>query len=167
MTLRTVQFCPYCGVSLETQVRFGESHLVCPACKWIYFEDPKVAVGVVVVQNGSVLLTRRIYEPGKGKWSIPAGFMNAHEHPQAAAQRECREETGLDVQIDALLDILSGRTHPRGADLLLVYRASMVGGVLHAGDDADRASFFNIDHLPPMAFDFPTHLIQQASLPRL
>jgi ADP-ribose pyrophosphatase YjhB (NUDIX family) len=165
MTQHNVQFCIYCGASLEQQVVFGETRPVCPACNWIYFEDPKVAVGVVLVQANQVLLTRRIFNPEKGKWSIPTGFMNAHEHPHSAAQRECREETGLDIRVDALLDILSGRAHPRGSDLLLVYRATLLGGSLHAGDDADRAAFFPVDDLPPLAFDFPVRLIQQACNP--
>ncbi len=165
MTPRPVQFCPYCGTALETRMVLGEERPVCPACNWIYFEDPKVAVGVILIHSARVLLTRRIYEPEKGKWSIPAGFMNAHEHPHSAAQRECREETGLDIRVDSLLDILSGRTHPRGADLLIIYRATLLGGSLHAGDDADQAAFFPVNDLPPLAFNFPPRLIQQACNP--
>ena len=148
----SIHFCPHCGTPTEIRTQFGEPHPTCPACGWIHFDDPKVAAAVLVEQDGRVLLTRRINEPYRGSWSLPAGFVNAGEHPARAAERECREETGLEVQAVELYDLIAGREHERGADLLLVYRARMVGGALRAGDDADDAAFFERGALPPLAF---------------
>lgn len=131
---------------------FGKPRPVCPQCGFVHFADPKVAAGVLVEQNGSVLLVRRINEPQQGLWSIPAGFVDALEDPQAAAVRECREETGLEVCLAGLLDVISGREHERGADIVIVYRAEVTGGQLSAGDDADQAAFFPRASLPPLAF---------------
>ena len=103
-------------------------------------------------QNGSVLLTRRIYNPNKGDWTLPAGFVDAHEDPMHAAARECKEETGLIVKITHLRDIISGREHERGADMVIVYDAEIIGGELTAGDDADQVAFFPLNQLPPLAF---------------
>jgi 8-oxo-dGTP diphosphatase len=125
---------------------------MCPNCEWVHFEDPKVAAAVLVERNGKVLLTRRINEPERGCWSLPAGFVNAYEDPARAAQRECLEETGLQVEITCLLDVLSGREHPRGADIFIVYSARIIGGELAAGDDADVVGFFSREQLPPLAF---------------
>jgi len=99
-----------------------------------------------------VLLNRRVNEPYRGKWSLPAGFVDAHEDPARAAERECLEETGLQVRVTGLLDVLAGREHSHGADIFIVYIADIVGGMLQAGDDADDAAFFPLDHLPPLAF---------------
>lgn len=107
---------------------------------------------MLVEQGGKVLLVQRNNEPGRGIWSFPAGFINAHEDPQDAARRECLEETGLQVRITGLLHLISGREHPKGADIVLVYGAEVVGGVLRAGDDADQAVFFAEEALPPLAF---------------
>ncbi len=131
---------------------FGKTRGVCPACGFIHFHDPKVAAGVLVEQNDEVLLVRRVNEPQQGLWSIPAGFIDAHEDPRAAAQRECLEETGLEVKITGLLNVVGGREHERGADLVIVYSAVVTGGSLQPGDDADQAAFFPRDHLPPLAF---------------
>ena len=131
----------------------GEVHPTCPECGWVYYEDPKVAAGVVVVDSGRILLVRRIMEPHPRQWSIPAGFVNAFEDPAKAAVRECREETGLIVELDGLFDMLTGREHPRGADIFLVYRARVTGGDLHAADDADQAAWFPLDDLPELAFN--------------
>jgi 8-oxo-dGTP diphosphatase len=126
---------------------------VCPACGRIHFYDPKVAAGVLVEEAGRVLLVRRTQEPGRGLWTLPAGFVDAGEDPAAAAIRECLEETGLEVALDGLFDLAAGRAHPRGADIVIVYLARVIGGALRPGDDADSAAFFGPDDLPELAFE--------------
>ena len=116
--------------------------------------DPKVAAAVRVVDDtGRVLLTRRVNPPHQGSWTLPAGFVNAGEDPARAAARECLEETGLVVEITGLLDVIAGKEHDRGADFIIVYSARVTGGRLQAGDDADRAAFFDPNALPPLAFE--------------
>lgn len=136
--------------------------MACPACGWVHYEDPKVAVGVLILRAREVLLVRRIFEPYLAHWSIPAGFVNAFEDPAAAAVRECREETGLTVELDGLFDILTGREHSRGSDILLVYRANVLSGTLNPSDDADEAGWFSLDELPPLAFESTQRLLDKA-----
>lgn len=156
-----VNYCPRCGAALEQQVRFGNQRPVCPDCRWIYFADPKVAVACLVLQQGQVLLVQRSHEPARGCWSLPAGFMDADEDPAAAAERECLEETGLRVRVSQLLDVIGGQEHPRGADLLILYRAQVMDGELRAADDAAGAAFFPLDALPPLAFRTTAQIIQR------
>ncbi len=132
--------------------RFGRLRPVCPSCGWVYFADPKVAAAVLVEKDGRVLLVRRINEPFRGLWTLPAGFVDAGEDPKAAAERECLEETGLVVHATGVLDIIPGREHPRGADFVIVYRGEVLSGDLQAGDDADQAGWFGLDALPELAF---------------
>ncbi|MBN2256813.1 MAG: NUDIX domain-containing protein [Anaerolineaceae bacterium] len=145
-------YCLQCGTVLEKREWCGSSHLVCPDCDWVYFEDPKVAVGVLVEQKGQILLVKRKNEPMPGYWSIPAGFMNAHEDPRKAAERECLEETGLRVEAGKIASVIDGREHPKGADIVIAYHAIVLGGILQAGDDAEEVAFFSRDSLPPLAF---------------
>ena len=147
-----IKYCPYCGSPTQLKDVYGQPRATCPECGWVHYEDPKVAAGVLVQQNGSVLLTQRIYNPNKGDWTLPAGFVDAHEDPMLAAARECQEETGLIVKITHLRDIISGREHERGADMVIVYDAEIIGGELTAGDDADQAAFFPLNQLPTLAF---------------
>lgn len=139
----------------------GEMRPACPVCGFVYYQDPKVAAGVLLVENRSVLLVRRTVDPYIGAWSIPAGFVNAFEDPAQAAARECREETCLDVQIGALYEMITGREHPRGADIFLVYLAKRIGGVLHAADDADGAAWFSLNDLPPLAFQSTRNILEK------
>lgn len=157
-----VRFCMQCGSAVELAHLYGELRPVCPACGWVYFADPKVAAAVLLEQDGKVLLTRRINEPFRGFWSLPAGFVNAYEDPARAAERECLEETGLRVKVTALLDVIAGREHQRGADIIIVYKACLEGGSLAAGDDADQAAFFAYDALPPLAFAATRKVLGQA-----
>jgi ADP-ribose pyrophosphatase YjhB (NUDIX family) len=62
------------------------------------------------------------------------------------------EETGLNVRVTRVLDIISGKEHPRGADFIIVYQASVIGGELKPDDDADAAEWFERASLPPLAF---------------
>jgi ADP-ribose pyrophosphatase YjhB (NUDIX family) len=141
-----------CGTRINLEEKFGRIRPVCPACGWTYFTDPKVAAAVVVIQDDRVLLTRRINEPFQGFWTLPAGFMDAEEKPEDTARRECLEETGLQVKIIQLLELISGREHDHGADIVLVYWAEIIGGSLQAGDDADQVGFFSLNDLPQLAF---------------
>jgi len=152
MLIQDVKFCPRCGTVLVTQERMGRVRPVCPECEWIYFPDPKVAAGVFVQLNGKILLTRRANQPKRGLWTLPVGFVDAGEDPVRAAERECLEETGLNVQVAELLEVLWGREHPRGADIIIFYRAEIIAGELTAGDDVDQAAFFPFSDLPPLAF---------------
>lgn len=152
MLAEEVNYCPRCGALLVMVEKFSHMRPVCPRCGWIYFADPKVAAAVRVEKNGKILLVRRINEPQRGLWSVPAGFIDAGEDPARAAERECLEETGLQIQVTRLLDVIYGLEHPRGAHIVIAYAGEVVSGKLLAGDDADRAAFFSPDEIPPLAF---------------
>jgi len=152
MTLSDFNFCPRCGTAVVRQHLYGQMREVCPKCEWIHFIDPKVAAGVLVMQDERVLLVRRSGEPFRGLWTLPAGFVNAGEDPAEAAARECLEETGLSVRVTRVFDIVAGKEHPRGADFVIVYEAEVISGALQADDDADAAEWFDKNNLPPLAF---------------
>jgi ADP-ribose pyrophosphatase YjhB (NUDIX family) len=147
-----VNYCPRCGTAVALAERFGRQRAVCPNCGWIHFADPKVAAAILIEQDGRVLLVRRVNEPFRGMWTLPAGLVDADEDPARAAERECFEETGLSVRATAVLDIIAGREHARGADFVIVYRGELLSGDLLAADDADQAEWFDREHLPELAF---------------
>lgn len=147
-----IKFCPRCATEVIREVRFGAIRPVCPQCGWIYFQDPKVAAAVLVQEDSRVLLVRRVNEPHRGLWTLPAGFVNGGEDPAEAAARECLEETGLTVRVRNVLDVIAGREHERGADFIIVYMAEVVSGEMAPADDADAVDWFERNSLPDLAF---------------
>jgi ADP-ribose pyrophosphatase YjhB (NUDIX family) len=145
-------YCPRCGTPVMHKELYGKVRAVCPQCEWIHFLDPKVAAAVLIEQGGRVLLVRRAGEPFRGMWTLPAGFINGGEDPAEAAARECLEETGLIVRVTRVLDIISGKEHPRGADFIIVYQAEIIDGELKPDDDADAVEWFERENLPQLAF---------------
>ena len=152
MSTPEFNFCPRCGASVTHIEKFGRARPVCPQCGWIHFVDPKVAAAALIVQDGRVLLVRRVNEPHRGLWTLPAGFINGGEDPAEAAARECLEETGLSVNVIRVLDVIAGQEHERGADFIIVYFAEIISGELSPADDADAVEGFARDKLPPLAF---------------
>lgn len=142
---------------------FGKQRPVCRNCGWVFFSDPKVAVTALIRKEGKVLLVRRVNQPAQGSWTLPGGFMDAFEVPEQAIQRECLEETGLTIEVTAFHQIFSGREHDHGSDILLVYDAQIISGELRSGDDADRAEFFALDALPPLAFHSTEKILKNLS----
>ena len=147
-----INYCLRCGNLLDRAERFGRLRPVCPVCDCVFFEDPKVAVAALIDHDGQVLLTRRANDPQRGLWTLPAGFVDAGEHPARALVRECLEETGLQTHIIGLFDVLHGQEHPRGAHILIVFLAEALSGSIDPGDDVDQVAFFPLNKLPPLAF---------------
>jgi ADP-ribose pyrophosphatase YjhB (NUDIX family) len=145
-------FCPRCAAPMRTVQKMDKPRRVCPSCGYVYYTDPKVGVGVAVVEDGKLLLVRRRINPGRGKWSLPAGFVDQGEDPKLTAARETLEETGIKVVIEDVLDVFFNPPDDGGASIFILYRALKVGGTLMAGDDADDAGFFAPDDLPDLAF---------------
>ena len=142
------RFCPLCGGSLESRLlKSGDpERLVCAACGFVFYLDPKLAVGTIIHDDrGRVVLVRRAIEPGYGKWVFPGGYVDRGEEVQVAAIREAREEVGLDVRIDRLVNIYSysGRT-----PVIIVYAATMVGGCLGCDEEGLEAAFFERSAIP-------------------
>lgn len=147
-----IAFCPRCATRMITRRVGDKPRRVCPSCNHIHFTDPKVGVGVQVVKDGKILLVRRSMNPGKGKWSIPAGFVDRGEDPAETAVRETAEETNLEVVVTGLVDVYYNPPEQGGASIFILYRARVVGGELRAGDDADAAGYFATHELPELAF---------------
>lgn len=143
--------CQRCGGRTEERENDGRLRPTCVTCGAVTYLDPKLAAAVVIARDGKVLLGRR--GPGAaraGGWSFPAGFVERGERVEDAAIREAREEVGLNVTIDRLLGLYS-QTGETAA--LAVYAATASEGAAAASDDLDAIGWFDIDELPPLAFD--------------
>ncbi len=134
----------------------GRVREVCPACGFVLYRNPVPGVGVLVEMEGGIVLVRRGQPPFVGWWALPAGFIEEDESVEQAAMRECKEETGLDVELLELFGVYSFPEGPVQSGIIIFYRARPVGGELRAGDDAQDAGIFPPDGLPEQ-LAFRTH----------
>jgi ADP-ribose pyrophosphatase YjhB (NUDIX family) len=109
-------------------------------------------VGLYVVKDGKVLLVRRGNEPGKGKWSLPGGRIRFGERSEEAALREMREETGLEVRLRRVVDVVDVFWRSERGELLehfviVDFEAEVIGGELRPADDALDARWFSPEEL--------------------
>jgi len=150
-------FCPTCGHAMGSGIRHGQQRPVCPACGFVHFANPRVAVVLLLTEGDRLLLIKRGAWPEKGKWALPAGFVDLGEAPEDAAIREMKEETGLEVSIQGLLDLSFDATSKA---IVLLYRARLRGGLLAADDDALDARWFTPSELPELAFESTRRMVE-------
>lgn len=117
-----------------------------------YPERPIVGVGAIVIHDDRILLIRRGNEPLKGEWSVPGGAVECGETLEAAIAREVREETGLDVEVGPIVDVidrirLDSAGRPQYHYVLIDYVCRLTGGTLRCGSDAVDARWADLDEV--------------------
>lgn len=149
------RFCPGCGGTLEQRIlRPTEPpRLVCQACGFIFFLDPKVATGAILSLNGGIVLVQRAIEPSYGKWVFPGGYVDRGESLEAAAIREVKEECGLDVRLTLLLGVYSTPGNPV---ILIVYVGEVTGGTIQVDEEGLHARVFAPAEIPWDQLAFPS-----------
>jgi 8-oxo-dGTP diphosphatase len=119
---------------------------------------PRPTVDIIIETDGGIVLVRR-KNPPHG-WALPGGFVDGGETVAAAARREAREETGLDVELTELLGVYSDPSRdPRGIYTVSAVFIGRASGTPVGGDDAAQACVFPADAAPPdVVFDHPVIL---------
>jgi ADP-ribose pyrophosphatase YjhB (NUDIX family) len=142
------RFCPRCGGALERRVLKASEPVrpVCTQCGFVFYIDPKIAVGTIIATAaGRLILVRRAIDPGYGKWVFPGGYVDRGEPLTAAAMREAREECGLEVRLDGLVNVYS---YAGRAPVIVVYAATALSGHLCGDDECLETAEFDSSSIP-------------------
>ena len=143
------KYCHWCGTILTVKkLNLVDKHY-CNTCDKYIFEDPKLAVVVLVSNCSQLLLVKRAIEPALGKWSFPSGYVDKGESVESAALREVKEETGIDIKINFLIGVYSSTLRPL---VLLAYGAEVLGGSIQSNHEVLVIGYFSPNTLPDMPF---------------
>lgn len=148
-------FCMQCGAGMAEAVPPGDDRLrlICPACGYIAYINPKVVAGSLPVVDGKVLLLRRGIEPRRGMWTYPGGFLEMGETLEECAVREAHEELGITVGGLRLLGIFSRR---QAGVVTVVYLSDLLDGEPRTSPEALASAYFGPDEIPWAELAFPT-----------
>jgi 8-oxo-dGTP diphosphatase len=120
--LAEARFCPRCGKPAD--VDFPQ-RIACSHCGYVAYYNPKPVAGAIPVDDGGrVILLRRGFDPGRGRWTFPGGFVDLGETVEDAARRETEEELEIAIELGPLVGVYS-RADERV--VLVVYHALALG----------------------------------------
>ena len=166
MWQRRAKHCPLCGAGLGRTEVEGRERPTCAQCAFVLYENPAcAAAGIVLDDERRVLLIQRAIEPFKGHWALPAGYQEINEDPSQTAVREIFEESGIEVEVVELFDLLVIPEDARKPANLAVFLCRQIGGTLKPGNDAIDAAWFDLERLPEkLGFDNRRRILDR--LPR-
>ena len=156
LTSEQIKFCPLCGTQIENTSPLDNP--TCPNNHFVWYQDPKVAVGTLVKRNDKLLFVKRKFPPHVNKWSYPSGFVDAGEKVEDAAKREVLEETNINIEIDKLLGVYSNTNNDT---IFIAYSARAINENIVIGSESVDVSWFEVNHLPSLAFKHDQKILQR------
>ena len=151
--------CPNCGATYSP-ADYAPEKIHCQKCQFDFYLSPKPCNALIIENDhGDILLVKRKFDPGKGKWDVPGGFIDPQETLEESSSREAMEELGVHiggVEYCASYPstyLFQGIT---SSILNFIVKARITGGTLTAGDDAEEFHFFSEQEIPwdKLAFDY-------------
>jgi ADP-ribose pyrophosphatase YjhB (NUDIX family) len=139
--LQDVRYCPRCAA--EATVRYPRS-ITCPACGYGAYYNPKPVACGIVRRDDRIVLMRRATEPGRGRWTMPGGFVDLGESVPQAARREIAEELAIEAEIGDLVGVYSS---PSDRVVVVVYAAEALGEP-RTTEEALEVKAFAPDEIP-------------------
>ncbi len=145
------KYCHGCGTAVVLRLPDDgdtKQRAVCPACHMVHYQNPLNVVGTVPTwgnDGAQVLLCMRNIEPRRGKWTLPAGFMELNETTAEGAKRETVEEAGAQFEMQDLFSLINvakvGQVH-------LFYRARLLSTEFDPGTETIEARLFTESEVP-------------------
>lgn len=142
-----MRYCSHCGGTVKHAIPEGDDKVrcICQVCAAVHYENPKMVVGAVPEWDSRVLLCRRAIDPARGKWTLPAGYLENGETVADCALRETREEACAiltDLTPYAMVDL------PFINQVYFMFLAKLVDGVFHPGQESLETRLFSPEELP-------------------
>ena len=152
--MKKLIYCSNCGEKNHFAQIDGAIRYHCLKCKTIHYQNPKPTATLICPKDDKILFVKRAFDPGKGEWSLPGGFLELGETLEEGAKRELKEETNLNGDVIKFIGNCSHFNSIFGDILLLGLEIKIDNWAnLVAGDDALEAKLFKIKECPPLIFE--------------
>lgn len=153
--LEAYKHCPRCAGSLKRV----DTYLMCDRCGFHVYNNP-LACNAAIIENekGEILLVKRKYDPLKGYWDLPGGFIEPGEDLKMSVEREVKEELGVDVRVGELVGHYADTYDYQGVrrpSYCAVVVATIQSGEPQPLDDAELITYFSKKDVLKQRFAFP------------
>ena len=140
-------FCIKCGGKTEFVSIEGDElkRDRCRACGYIHYHNPKIIAGILPIKNFDILLCKRDIEPGFGKWTIPAGFLEMGETLEDGAKREAKEEANLEIK---LMKLYGTYSIPRISQIYIIYLGKILNDDYFGNSETSEVRMFKVKDIP-------------------
>ncbi|WP_163339868.1 NUDIX hydrolase [Desulfopila sp. IMCC35008] len=142
-----MKYCSNCGNRVSSLVPDGDNRprMVCLKCHTVFYHNPKMVVGAIPVWEGKILLCRRAIDPSRGKWTLPAGYLENGETLAECAIRETEEEAGATI-VNLIPYAVVNLPHIN--QVYFMFRSNLLDGTYQAGDESLEVSLVRPDEVP-------------------
>jgi len=142
-----MNYCSNCGAKLKYRIPEGDDlpRYVCDTCHVIHYINPKIVVGCIPEWQDRLLLCRRAIEPRKGKWTLPAGYLENNETLAEGAKRETLEEAKADIEIIAPYAMFNLTFI---SQIYLMFRGKMIDNTFGPGSESTHVALFLEKDIP-------------------
>jgi len=142
-----MNYCANCGAKLNYRIPEGDDlpRYVCDTCHVIHYINPKIVVGCIPEWQDRLLLCRRAIEPRKGKWTLPAGYLENNETLAEGAKRETLEEAKADIEIIAPYAMFNLTFI---SQIYLMFRGKMIDNTFGPGSESTHVALFQEKDIP-------------------
>lgn len=139
---KAYKFCPVCSNPLNLK---EERVLVCKNGHKLYINPVPCNAAIIENEIGEILLVKRKYDPNKGFWDWPGGFINPGENLEQSVKREIKEELNIEIEIDKIVGIYNDEYLYQGINfptIGMVVSVKIVSGKISPSDDVSGYKFF-------------------------
>ncbi|OGH38304.1 MAG: hypothetical protein A3B44_01495 [Candidatus Levybacteria bacterium RIFCSPLOWO2_01_FULL_38_21] len=140
-------YCPHCASNLVPQAIDNEKVKKCSNCGFIFWNNPKPVVSILLHKDGEILMLKRADEPFKNYWVLPGGFIYYRETAQNAIKRETKEETGLEIAVQGITGVYLIDDDPRGMHVDIIFYGTSKGKI-RLSKEHKNWKYFIPDQLP-------------------
>ena len=144
---KCLHYCPQCGARYNRKSLKKFERQRCEHCDFVNYLNPTPGITILILSpDGKVLIGKRSGQSRYGKkWCLPGGYIEYEESFIETAHREVFEETGLEIRIKGIVNVVSNHLDDVHHTIVIVLIGVVSGGIGKPGDDLTELQWIDND----------------------